>query len=78
MRTGLNIPAWAIIGVRTSSMLMVVNEMPWSANSMEAHRVQALSVALVSPQIVDRRQVINVANLAFDLLDLVYASLSDS
>ena len=39
-------PVGAIMGVRTSGMLMVVNEIPWSANSLEAQRVQASSAAL--------------------------------
>ena len=35
-----------VAGVRTSGILMVVKLMPWSANSLEAQRVQASSAAL--------------------------------
>ena len=38
----------AIMGVRTSGMLMVVKVMPWSANSLLAQRVQASSAALLA------------------------------
>ncbi len=36
------------MGVRTKGMLMVVNVTPWSANSLEAQRVQASSAALLA------------------------------
>jgi hypothetical protein len=38
----------AIIGVRTSRMLMVVKVTPWSANSLAAQRVHASSAALLA------------------------------
>ena len=45
MRTGLAMQACAIIGVRTSGMLMVVKVIPTSAYSLDVQRVQASSSA---------------------------------
>ena len=38
----------AVIGVRTSGMLTVVNVTPWSANSIAAQLVHASSAALLA------------------------------